>query len=1138
MMSAGGLTMTEQQARALLGLPEPTKKPYEQQAHILKPPMPEVTNRPRGKAMGAVSDFLANLDKQAKSTQNAIVDRLLPKGGPNVPFPVGVSLYPTMTSSGEINQPKGLETVPLPLADIAKTIQASDLMGIGGAGRALNEFSYGDMPKDPFDAADMALLAPGIAGLIGAGVRGAKGAGRAVKNLAQSDAGYRLANRVADATGASGLPIIKKGGGNWVDYGLSPVMKNLSQSPMPVLESELENLRTNLNRLTETYGPDSRYTQAYVDFVKQKEADIAERRFADKNLVKYIRNEMGTENDPIRKAIDEGYSHFDIPAPTRDQTTAIQHQRLGLGFPPQGLATTNAGKNWETLSDLSIHPLPAGYRISEYEDGGYFNAQKKGLLEMNPWLAKIPADEQVYELSRFTRPYNLGFDKLLETLNGEVMAGRIDPSKVGTVKMDDLVRITHQREVERQLELAKQLALTRKDLPVVKEYPEGYKWVELNKPGSFAAESDAMEHSVRGYEPDTDHPDWEKISGNAGSPNYGHGGWEAIKSGKAKVYSLIDETGTPHVTVETLEPSDAMRRQATKDFHAREGRYPTFEELEKQNAELPYFATQVKRKFNDVGEFDYPQKKYVTDFMRHKNFNLEKLGRDIENTGLEQSNPPHSADPMENMPGPEAPNWRRPPGDDELDPDPPDIQPYLGYNEGGEVHAAGGGLIDLIRGAKDLKALAQRADRISSTLMKGGMEEEKALRKAREMAAQTILEENYMPPVHPTAPPMPLKDINAHAERVAKQVNGQYETKEQAGRMVAGKSKRQFDSEKNLQANIRQNAPQSTPNIVDYNNHIGSMIVGVPGDATLGGLIQLPDGTIVNTHDLLGVNGVSLKKPISLYGGPHYGLDHPNSFWASNEGPALSIQNLIANLGQEYPVLGQYVKMGPGSEAFAMHNLEALMGILRPEEMGLAKREALAEYVNEMRGKKWDKPSKTKPKSPDFVGFDNPNALLAQARNQSDLRKTIAEILSGPNVGNAKMTKFGLPSGSDVVTAITHPELRNIEQGASGFAIGKMDPTSGLTIGKHPTYTHDIPGQFIGRSNHPIPYDLAFPDTAEYLKYRQTYLPEDTAHFPLFKMQIGRQEITDQYASQIDAYMKRMKQLTGRKKGGEVEKDE
>jgi hypothetical protein len=544
-------------------------------------------------------------------------------------------------------------------------------MGIGGAGRALNEFSYGDVPKDPYDIADMALLAPGIAGLIGAGVRGAKGAGRAAKNLAKSEAGYRLANRVANATGASGLPIIKKGGGNWVDYGLSPVMKNLNVHNIEALESEAKNLRNNYNRLLETYGPDSRHTQMYAHWLKQNEADIAERRFADKNLVKYIRNEMGTENDPIRKAIDEGYSHFDIPIPTPDQTQGIKNQRLGLGFPPQGLATSNAGKNWETLSDLAINPLPAGYRISEYNDGGYFNELKNGLLEMNPWLAKIPADEQVYELSRITRPRTLGFDQLLETLNAEVLAGRIDPTKVNTVKMDELVRITHRREVERQLELARQLALSRKDLPVVKEYPEGYRWVELNKPGAFAAESDAMEHSVRGYEPEPEHPDWEKVSGNSGREGYGHGGWEAIKSGKAKVYSLIDENGKPYVTVETLEPTDAMRRQAAKDFYAREGRYPSLEETEQENAKIPYFATQVKRKFNDVDTSDYPQKKYVTDFLREKNFNLEKLGGDIENTGLELPIPPQN----------------------EV------------FKEGGEVHAAGGGLIKAL--AMVNKALAE-----------------------------------------------------------------------------------------------------------------------------------------------------------------------------------------------------------------------------------------------------------------------------------------------------------------------------------------------------------------------------------------------------------------------------------------------
>jgi hypothetical protein len=469
---------------------------------------------------------------------------------------------------------------------------------------------------------------------------------------------------------------------------------------------------------------------------------------------------------------------------------------------------------------------------------------------------------------------------------------------------------------------------------------------------------------------------------------------------------------------------------------------------------------------------------------------------------------------------------------------PPSMHITGDFAAGGEVHAAGGGLIDLIRGAKDLAALAKRTDRIAESLVAGGMKEEKAFNQARNMAAQTILEEKFMPPEHPTAPPVSSKEIAEHAERVAKQVNGEYMNKEQAGRETTGKSQRQFKREKNLQADVRQNIAQPEPQVVDYGKHLGSMIVGVPGDATLGGLIRLPDGTVIGTHELHGVGDRSLDTPIQLYGGPHYGLSHENSFWASNEGPAQGIQNLIQQLGEDYPVLGQYVKMGPGSEAFAMHNLEALMGVLRPEQLSRAKREALAEHVNAMRGKEWDKPKKDKPRSPDFVGFKDPEALLAQAEQQSDLRKVIAQLLSGPNEGRSKMAGFGLPSGSDVVTAITHPELRNIEQGASGFAIGKMNPNSGLTPSAHPTYEKDIPGEFIGRSAHPIPYDLAFPDTSAYLKYRQTYLPEDTGHFPLFKMQMGRQKITDQYVNQIDEYLRRMKQLTGRKKGGEVEKDE
>jgi len=623
--------MTEQEARALLGLPEPTEKVYDRQAHVLKPPMPEVTSRPRGKAMGAAADSLTNLDKWFRSTQNALVDRLMPNGGPNVPFPVGVSLYPRMNSSGDISPAEGFQTVDVPLKDIAKTIQASDLMGIGGAGRALNEFSYGMTPEDNWDMADLALLAPGLAGLVGSGAKATVGAGRglakvgkAAKNLAQSDAAYRLANRVAEATGASPLNVIKPGGGNWVHTGTDPIFNHLDSNIAQLIEHDLEKKRKDYSELIDRFGPDNQYLGPINQQIRQLEADLAERRFTDKNLGKYIRNQMGTESDPIRKAIDQGFYHYNIPEATSLQHRGAMSQRLGQGFPAQGLATTPAGKNWETLSDLSINPRPAGYLLDE-DEMGYW-------LKNNPWMAKLPPEEQVYALDRFTRPSHLGFDKLLETLNAEVLAGRIDPEKVNTVKMEDLVRITHERELERRAELERQMASNRKDLPVHKEYPEGYKWVELNKPGSFATESDAMNHSVRGYEPEKDHPDWVPLSGTGGRSNYGHGGWEAIKSGRAKVYSLIDENGKPYVTVETEVQPFNEGQFISK--HLDQGKTPTAEEIEQAKGAVPELATQVKRYGNVVDTTDYPQRQYVTDFMRHKNFDLQVLQDDLKNTGL------------------------------------------------------------------------------------------------------------------------------------------------------------------------------------------------------------------------------------------------------------------------------------------------------------------------------------------------------------------------------------------------------------------------------------------------------------------------------------------------------------------------
>jgi hypothetical protein len=365
----------------------------------------------------------------------------------------------------------------------------------------------------------------------------------------------------------------------------------------------------------------------YANRLKTLEANLAERRFADKNLVNYMRNQMGTEDDPIRKAIDQGYYHFDLPDYNlhSSQEKLLENKRLSLGFPPQGLATTPKGKFWEFITDQGINPDTAAYRVEN--DIGSFEGS---LLERNPWLAKVPPDRMVYSINRHVRPTDLGFDELLKTLNEEVLAGRIDPMNVKTIKMDDLVRLTHKRELERQAELRRTMARSRKDLPVAKEYPEGYKWVELNKPGSFATESDAMQHSARGYEPEKGDPDWVDLSGNSGQAGYGHGGWEAIKSGRAKVYSLVDSEGTPHVTIETLiKPFDQGKFISS---YLNRGQVPTKEELELAQKSTPKVITQIKRKGNLVDREDYPQRQYVQDFVRSEGFG--EITQDLENTGF------------------------------------------------------------------------------------------------------------------------------------------------------------------------------------------------------------------------------------------------------------------------------------------------------------------------------------------------------------------------------------------------------------------------------------------------------------------------------------------------------------------------
>lgn len=362
------------------------------------------------------------------------------------------------------------------------------------------------------------------------------------------------------------------------------------------------------------------------------------------------------------------------------------------------------------------------------------------------------------------------------------------------------------------------------------------------------------------------------------------------------------------------------------------------------------------------------------------------------------------------------------------------------------------------------------------------------------------------------------------AQRISEQMTGEFVRPDpKMSFNPAGKARKTFEREKNLPVEVTQKIPARPATPVNYEELEGGFLVGVPGDPTIGGVAK--EGTLSQIHEgaaeLKRLGDVEFEHPVQLFGGPQYGAFAPDEhFWASNLGPARGVQNIVTELGQDAPVYGQYIKMSPESTNFALHNLDALLAYMKPEQLSKSKLEKLNREIR--------KGSPKYGKFPGFQGFEDPVDVLLQAQMNSDLRKHIAETLMKPTVTQ----ELGLRPGSDVLFGITEPSLRNVETGLSGFSVGRMKSGAELTESRHPTYTHDIPGLYLGQSKYPVPVELAFPASTAYAR---SQLKPGVQEFNMLKMLGPREKIDPQYIDQMKMYEELMKEYTGKKDGGAVE---
>lgn len=277
--------------------------------------------------------------------------------------------------------------------------------------------------------------------------------------------------------------------------------------------------------------------------ITETAAELAVRKQAAERMAKsYLQRHAGTAEDPLKDIHWEGW---------------------GEGLP-----------TWEQLSDVAFvgqkpsEWVPLG-RGPEFAEGSFLGeALRRAPEEPIYGFKQAPPGQANYRSARLD-PYASSMaarQRMFDFLSHVSDVTREVPAEeLGRWDLIRAVRETQRRDAELAKRMGKFSLELRKSAQSVAEYPDASRWVRLNRAGEFADESDAMGHSVRGYEPPPGHPDHVK-GAKGGQATYGGGGWEAIKNDRARVYSLRDSDGRSLATIEMLpDLNRTALRQSMKE---------------------------------------------------------------------------------------------------------------------------------------------------------------------------------------------------------------------------------------------------------------------------------------------------------------------------------------------------------------------------------------------------------------------------------------------------------------------------------------------------------------------------------------------------------------------------------------------
>jgi hypothetical protein len=395
----------------------------------------------------------------------------------------------------------------------------------------------------------------------------------------------RKAQRINQATSFGDVPmggnqIVKEMGGNWLGGNVENALVPMQRTVLN--DTGVKNLRARQgDEVADAYLQERPRHKAINDWIQG-------------NLTNYVKKQMGTEADPVRKLAEQGITHFPVAEDPTFWTRKGDISRKNMKG--KQVAQSPLAQQWENRSDSMIESETA----QQHQD--MMHLAPKMYTEKDEWIKKASPDTKIHMLST-NAPGNfpgfnaadLGFDHIMDVLKEDLAEGRIRPEQMSKISMEQAVRRVHEYDQDKLKKMKEAQIKNTEGMPVHKVYDDGHKWIELamnpELPQGFTQEPSGAYVSPTG-EKSLHHPNYVKLQDalKYEGETMGHcvGGYcPDVMAGKSRIFSLRDAKGEPHVTIET-QPGEGV---GPKEFF--------MNDLAPKSLQNDIFALEREGAFND-----------------------------------------------------------------------------------------------------------------------------------------------------------------------------------------------------------------------------------------------------------------------------------------------------------------------------------------------------------------------------------------------------------------------------------------------------------------------------------------------------------------------------------------------------------